>query len=179
MKKDKRITEINKEYLLNKVDWSGCAAGCACWNWIGATDGTHGYGEIHRGGKGRTKLRAHRVAYELWIGPIPEDKPIIRHTCDNPSCINPSHLVAGTSQDNVRDKVERNRQSHQGCSQNPCKGEKHPWAKLTDQQCQEIRVKFAAFIGKRGDALKSLSQEYNTPLGTINGIVYNYTRENK
>lgn len=58
---------------------------------------------------------------------------VIRHTCDNRACIAESHLLAGTQADNVRDTVERGRLK-------PTRGERHPGAKLTQQDVEFIRA---------------------------------------
>ena len=55
---------------------------------------------------------------------------VVRHTCDNKLCINPDHLVLGTHNDNVQDRVNRNRSA---------KGENNGRAKLTVEQVKEIR----------------------------------------
>lgn len=52
--------------------------------------------------------RAHRVAYKLFHGAIP-DKIKIRHSCDNPPCCNPYHLIAGTHKQNMEDMAKRER----------------------------------------------------------------------
>ena len=54
----------------------------------------------------------HRIKYILHNGVTMEDikGKVVRHTCDNPRCVNPEHLIIGTIQDNVMDKVQRNRQ---------------------------------------------------------------------
>lgn len=75
-----------------------------CWEWGGGRFDS-GYGQVRIYGKTR---RAHRLAYETWVGPIPEDM-VVRHKCDNPPCINPEHLELGTPLDNTRDMVKRNR----------------------------------------------------------------------
>lgn len=91
-----------------------------CWPWTaGATRG--GYGAFNIGGK---IMRAPRVAYELTYGPIPDDL-IIRHSCDNPTCVNPRHLETGTHAQNSSDKVKRGRSSRS--------------IKLTDSQVHDIR----------------------------------------
>lgn len=76
-----------------------------CWEWIGAVR-SNGYGVI-RGDNGRT-LRAHRVSYEMTVGPIPDGLDL-RHHCDNRRCVNPAHLAPGTRLENMRDAVERGR----------------------------------------------------------------------
>ena len=77
-----------------------------CWNWTGAT--ANGYGVLNFGGQ----VRAHRLAYETFVGPIP-DGLLVCHRCDNPRCVNPGHLFVGTNSDNTRDMVSKGRQRNQ------------------------------------------------------------------
>jgi hypothetical protein len=74
-----------------------------CSNWPGGTD-SYGYGSARV--VGVSTLRAPRIAYILTKGDI-QDNMVVRHTCDNPLCINPDHLVLGSQKDNVDDLVER------------------------------------------------------------------------
>lgn len=76
-----------------------------CWIWKGASGGRQGYGSFSYKGKA---YRAHRLAWSLENGPIPEGH-FICHRCDNPPCVNPAHLFAGTALDNVRDMWEKGR----------------------------------------------------------------------
>lgn len=85
----------------SKVDTSG-----DCWLWLAGCNPS-GYGQIAVSVNGSTKRKivlAHRVAYELTNGSIPEGL-IICHRCNNRRCVNPAHLYAGTVQDNANDRV--------------------------------------------------------------------------
>lgn len=76
-----------------------------CWNWTGST--AKGYGQVKIDGK---VLRAHRVAYEMFHGLLGDEDHVL-HSCDNPLCVNPKHIRAGTHQENMDDKVLRRRTS--------------------------------------------------------------------
>ena len=76
----------------------------ACWPYTGSRRG-NGYGRLRLFGKYEL---AHRVAYRLTAGDIP-DALHVCHRCDNPPCCNPAHLFVGTHQDNMNDKVAKGR----------------------------------------------------------------------
>ena len=104
-----------EERFMRRVDTSG-----DCWIWTGAKQ-TQGYGVLLKHIWG--EQLAHRWIYKHTHGELP-DNVLVRHSCDNKSCVNPSHLDIGYAIDNVRDMIER-----------------HPHAcgrKLTNKQVQEI-----------------------------------------
>ena len=98
-----------------------------CWTWIKAKD-KDGYGVFRL--KGRRRIKAHRFAYEKKYGPIGLGL-VIRHKCDNPACVNPDHLIAGTHLDNKQDAVKRGRD---------CRGEAHHKARLSERDVLDIRA---------------------------------------
>ena len=67
-----------------------------------------GYGVVKIGGRNGKTYLAHRVSYELFVGPIP-DGMFVCHTCDNPACILPAHLWLGTNQQNMQDASRKGR----------------------------------------------------------------------
>lgn len=75
-----------------------------CWEWQGSLD-RYGYGKFRIG---KSTVKAHRYSYELFNGAF-DKKLHVLHTCDNPKCVNPQHLFLGTNQDNVNDRVNKNR----------------------------------------------------------------------
>ncbi len=77
----------------------------SCWIWTAARNGPNGYGAFRIG---KQKHDAHRVAYELQIGPIPEGLCVL-HKCDNPPCVRGDHLFVGTRGDNNKDMHKKGR----------------------------------------------------------------------
>jgi len=67
-----------------------------CWPWEASTT-VRGYGQLYAAGRLRL---AHRIAYELLVGPIPEGLTI-DHLCRNRSCVNPAHLEPVTNRENL------------------------------------------------------------------------------
>lgn len=131
-----------------------------CWIWIGAKKEL-GYGVIGLGHRGDGTAKAHRVAYELYIGKIPDGMSIL-HSCDNPSCVNPDHLRAGTLSDNSRDCVKRQRNF---IPDN--RGERATWAKLSETSVKHIRlremtgVKYAALYNVSKSAIYEIWRGHN------------------
>lgn len=126
-----------------------------CWEWTGALSDT-GYGVFIF----ESKLQgAHRVAYQLEYGDI--EGPQVNHVCDNRSCVNPDHLYNGTQRENIEDAVERSDLDnyHHIC------GEKHPQAKLTVNDVNEIKSML-----KEGKSQMSVADEFSVSHSTINEI---------
>src|SRR5690348_4092351 len=77
----------------------------ACWPWTGSVD-TGGYGHI-RNESGKM-ASAHRLAFEIAFGYWPGEMHVL-HRCDNPRCVNPSHLFLGTHEQNMLDMASKGR----------------------------------------------------------------------
>ena len=101
--------------------------GDGCWLWSGALN-PDGYGNFST--NGRKTVRAHRMAWELANGPVPEGLCVC-HSCDVPACVNPAHLFTGSIRDNAQDRLAKGRQASQ-------RGEKNGRAKLNDAQAREV-----------------------------------------
>lgn len=80
--------------------WPKVDAAGPCWEWT-ACKNHLGYGQIGLGRRDQGLGMAHRVAYELLVGPIPEGLEL-DHLCRNPSCVNPDHLEPVTHAENMR-----------------------------------------------------------------------------
>ena len=112
-----------------------------CIEWEGATT-PRGYGKFTRkvGHRKYKTIAAHRDVYEKNVGPIPEGM-VIRHSCDNPRCINIDHLLIGTQKENVKDREDRKRG-------NPPTGTRNTNAKLDDDKVRAIRLRSDESVSK-------------------------------
>jgi len=120
-----------------------------CHIWMGSKN-TQKYGQFCFKKK---YYKAHRVAYRLAFGPIPEGL-LCCHHCDNPSCVNPAHLFLGTAQDNSDDKMSKGRGGI------PSK------TKLCAQDVVNIR----ADILRGGVSQKAIAERYEVSQVTISAI---------
>lgn len=104
-----RLHELRELVLHAKLALNTRPMPTGCIEWTGELD-HNGYGRLGFGrrGEGNKTEGAHRVSYSIWNGKIPA-KMHVRHTCDNPRCVNPKHLLVGTHDDNMRDMARRER----------------------------------------------------------------------
>lgn len=116
-----RYADIDQERFWEKVD--KCSLD-ECWNWLAYLD-KDGYGGFNINSVQR---KAHRVAYVLANGKL-KTSLLVCHSCDNPSCVNPAHLWAGTSRQNIDDMITKNRS---------LTGTRNPKAKLTENKIRHI-----------------------------------------
>lgn len=120
--KSKRTKEEWKQHISTNVSMDG---NTGCWNWKKAL-GSGGYGVTWYNGK---TVYAHRMSYFAFNGDF-DPNFLVLHSCDNPSCVNPKHLILGSDQDNSSDMVNKNRSA---------KGSKNGLAKLTEDMIPTIR----------------------------------------
>lgn len=114
--------------IMKPMNWA------ACWEWQ-ASKRREGYGRFKI--FSYVTVSAHRLSYALFYGVSPGDLHVL-HRCDNPKCVNPSHLFLGTNADNVADKVSKGR-----CIGRDQRGEKNAAAKLTREAVSDIRRRIA------------------------------------
>ncbi len=128
-----------------------------CRLWAGSRTAA-GYGRFWIG----FHVAAHRFMFALVHGEAAADAArVVRHTCDTPQCVNPTHLLAGTHADNMKDSLERGRHRAPGV-----KGVAHPAAKLTERQVRAIRQRAA-----RGELQKTIAQRYKVSPTAICSVV--------
>ncbi len=126
-----------------------------CWPWTASLD-RWGYGQIMiHTPTGYTMAKAHRVAFEFSVGPIPDGLSVL-HTCDNPACVNPAHLYCGTQKQNAADMVSRGRSTL---------AERNAQCKLTREQVIAIRE-----ARRQGTPGQQLAEEYGVMRTTIYDI---------
>ena len=126
-----------------------------CQVWTGYRD-RQGYGLVMRQAISTSPMLAHRYAWMQLHGPIPEGA-VIRHRCDNPPCVEPTHLLIGTQADNIHDRQVRGRHRP-----GRFPGEAHPSHRLTETDVFEMRRLHAS-----GVTNKALAQTY--------GLNYDWT----
>lgn len=137
---------------VNRID-----DGNSCWEWTGGTT-DWGYGILGTNRYGN--IRAHRFAWELENGPIPDGLWVL-HKCDNPRCVRVSHLFLGSHQDNMSDMVEKGR-ANSGIRP---KGSDHGNSKLNEDQVTEIRSRTAT-----GESKIAIAAEFGVSVSLIYAI---------
>jgi hypothetical protein len=123
-----------------------------CWLWTHCRNRA-GYGRVRF--SGCTRL-AHRVAYEITFDLVDPPHLFVLHRCDNPPCVNPSHLFVGTHHDNMRDMRAKGRS---------LVGERQPASRLTTADVQDIRQRRAA-----GQTLEAIGLLYGVSLSNVHFI---------
>jgi len=155
----KRGHSLDPDHLLKKLNFrTNKLSEDGCWLWTGHLDaGGYGITTVNR-----RPYRAHRLSYELHVGPIPIGMEMC-HTCDVRNCISPKHLWPGTRLENAGDCKAKGRYRFL------C-GMESPLAKLTDSQAIEIVAK-----SKSGKSDRCLARAYGVSHSTIQRIRYGKT----
>lgn len=146
-----------------------------CWVWTGTTD-EKGYGRFYL--NHRQRILAHRFSFLVSKGVLEEDGSYhgtcVLHRCDNPACVNPEHLRAGTNKENVEDRVVKGRCARgerAGLRKHPeraARGERNGSAKLTLEQVCAIRSR-----RESGEGVVVLAKEFGVSKQLISAICTN------
>lgn len=125
-----------------------------CWEWTGRKF-PNGYGAISSRETGKKQtLYAHRLSYQIHIGPIPAGLQVC-HTCDNRGCVNPEHLFLGTCKDNLQDMAKKGKR----------KGVNHAMCKLTEAEVLMIRE-----LAESGINHTVIAERFNTTKSRVSSI---------
>lgn len=130
-----------------------------CWEWQGWKL-LSGYGAWHPAA-GLKSLRVHRVSFALTVGDIP-DGMMICHRCDNPICVNPAHLFAGTQAENIGD-----------CNRKGRMVKPTPKRLFTEDEIREIRSSFRPRDEHFGCA--ALARKYGTDRSNMSKLLRGLT----
>lgn len=138
----------------NRIYHNSVKTVSSCWIWRPNIKNNE-YARVSFYGK---RISAHRLSFLAFNGPIPSGL-VVMHTCDNPKCVNPAHLIVGTYGDNAKDAYDKGRKLP---PLNPMPGEKHPMAKLTEVEVFEIKNMLANKV-----SISDLARKYGVSLTTI------------
>jgi hypothetical protein len=131
--------------------WSKAEKTTDCWNWQGRIT-KYGYGQLSAG---NVEVLAHRAAYFL-ANPEMDKSLCVMHSCDNPKCINPSHLSLGTHAENMADMKKKGRRKSVNTK------ERNGRSKLSMSAASSIR-----FMRDSGSHLKQIAEKFNVSISTI------------
>lgn len=126
-----------------------------CWSWLGTKTHSGTRGQIWYG---ETMIAATKASLILAGIEVPDGMCVL-HRCDNPPCVNPSHLFLGTLGENNNDRTQKGRTA---------RGEKSNKSTLTDSQVIELRSLFK--LCKRGEKSK-LAKQFGISFTTLNNII--------
>jgi len=140
----------------------------SCWEWAGPKSAQN-YGVLfldsNRLGGRRNVTTAHRYSYLRTYGPLPDGKPCVMHKCDNPSCTNPEHLMAGSWADNNADRSAKGRSGKRTYSEEEkikygqmFRGSNNVRALLTEEQAHAIKYMHPELTGKQVGKLYGVSK---------------------
>jgi len=151
--------------------WAKVSIGGAdeCWNWKG-TPNRYGYGQFRMDWRTTDIRHAHRVAWELTSGNIP-DKLLVCHSCDNRLCCNPRHLFLGTHQENTHDAMVKGRLA-KGDQLYPEQRQQGKKRKLNDLQVIGIMARVL-----QGASKLQTAREFGVNVITVHSIVEGKTHK--
>lgn len=144
-----RVRKDLEKRFWSKVDIQGVDE---CWLWLSAVN-DKGYGKFSYLSKAD---RAHRVAFILFGGVLTEEKSCVLHACDNPLCVNPFHLFAGSMKDNTQDMMRKGRE-------NIVRGEQNGRAVLTEEIVRELHRLYGTM------SVRSIARKFGLAYMTTRG----------
>lgn len=136
-----------------------------CWIWTRGA-GSSGYGHVS------SSITAHTASYLVFKGKLPDDQPVVRHTCHNRLCVNPDHLIPGTHKQNTEDGFKSGNMDNS-------------WARhLTNDQIREVIAKYATRHNypRHTITIKTIAAEYRTTFKVVQKAIaggYDLTAKGK